>query len=77
MSFVVDVLIKYRIDDTEEERTQAVSVEQDLPPTRAEIAAEVDSIAPTLVSRTGSPLAGGPNVPFTYTWEIQGVYEIP
>lgn len=77
MTFVVDVLITYRAGDVEEERTHALQIEQDQPPSRADVAAEVEAMAPSLVSRTGSPLVGGPQAEFTFTWEIQGVYEIP
>lgn len=77
MAFVVDVLIKYRGGDIEEERTQAVSIEQDVPPSRAEIQAEVEAVAPGLVSRTLYHNIQAAFEPFTFTWEIQGVYEIP
>lgn len=77
MAFVVDVLIKYRGGDVQEERTQAVSLEQDSPPTRADIQAEVEAVAPGLVSRTLYHNIPVSFEPFTYTWEIQGVYEIP
>lgn len=76
MAFVVSVLITYRGGDVEEERSTAVAIEQIAPPSRADVAAEVEAIAPDLVSRTGSPLAGGPQIPFTFTWEIESVYEI-
>lgn len=77
MAFVVDVLIKYRGGDIDLERSQALSIEQDASPTRADIQAEVDAVAPTLVSTTLYHNIAASFEPFTYTWEIQGVYEIP
>jgi hypothetical protein len=75
MAFVVAVTITYRIDDTEEERSHAIAIEQESPPSRADIQAEVDAIAPTLVSRSGSPPPGGPPQTISYTWIVEAVYE--